>query len=138
MLDEEDYYDDCDDDREAFLDSLLSQVNETAEGIARCNVAYMHSKTFVIWYTKSHGAEYGEKGIRLLSISPGTYDTPMAHAELPLSMAAVNAFAAVKRIGKPTEMAALVEFVLSEDAAYLTSVDILMDGGTQSGQGIYK
>ena len=42
--------------------------------------------------------------------------------------------AAIRRFGKPTEIAAVIAFCASEAPGYLTGVDILVDGGTKDGQ----
>jgi NAD(P)-dependent dehydrogenase (short-subunit alcohol dehydrogenase family) len=46
--------------------------------------------------------------------------------------------AAIKRFGKPEEIAAALAFAASEAAGYLTGVDILMDGGVITGQQVAK
>ncbi|MCB6314227.1 SDR family oxidoreductase, partial [Gordonibacter pamelaeae] len=44
-------------------------------------MAYTVSKNFVVWYTSRMAVRYGSKGIRVVSISPGTFKTPMGDIE---------------------------------------------------------
>lgn len=44
-------------------------------------MAYTISKSFVVWYTSRMAVRHGKKGIRIISISPGTFKTPMDEVE---------------------------------------------------------
>lgn len=90
--------------------------------------AYTTSKNFVIWYTKHFALKVGKRGVRVVSISPGVFMTPMGiHAgEEAAEYAKVGALG---RVGDPVEIAKMMAFILSDDCSYLTATDILYDGG---------
>jgi len=91
-------------------------------------MGYMFSKNFVIWYAAKSACLYGKKGIRVLSVSPGTFETPMGELEgEAASSYAING--ALGRVGQPEEIAELISFLASDAASYMTGTDILCDGG---------
>jgi len=94
----------------------------------RTGVAYAFSKAFVIWLAKKDAARFGEKGLRILSITPGNFDTPMGEAEKEEALRYVQTNA-IKRLGDPDEIAALYATVSDESMGFLTGTDILCDGG---------
>jgi NAD(P)-dependent dehydrogenase (short-subunit alcohol dehydrogenase family) len=114
-------------DEAAFMKKMMARVNLFPKGY-RQHIAYAISKNFVIWYAKTGAAKFGQKGIRVLSVSPGFFDTPMGELEKDLS-AGYTQFCALKRTGQVEEIANLLAFCASDKAGYLTGVDILCDGG---------
>ena len=101
-------------------------------------IAYGLSKAFVIWYTRSLAVEFGTKGARIVSISPGSFDTAMGQLEKDHGASEFLKVSAIKRFGKPEEIAAVLAFCASEGPGYLTGTDILIDGGTRAGQEFKK
>jgi NAD(P)-dependent dehydrogenase (short-subunit alcohol dehydrogenase family) len=97
-------------------------------------LAYAISKNFVHWYSRYLAAEFGERGARVVSVSPGSFDTAMGRLEEDHGAGDLVKSAAVKRFGKPEEVAAVLAFCASEAPGYLTGVDILVDGGTNAGK----
>lgn len=95
--------------------------------------AYSTSKAFVIWYSREMAAAFGAKGARVVSVSPGTFDTAMGRLEVKSGSDKLLDYAALKRFGKPEEVAAVLAFCASEAPGYLTGTDILVDGGTKAG-----
>jgi len=95
--------------------------------------AYSLSKNFVIWYSGRRAAAFGAKGARILSVSPGSFDTPMGRLEEDSGAGRLLDYAALKRFGKPEEVAELLAFCASDKPGYLTGTDILCDGGTRAG-----
>lgn len=91
--------------------------------------AYSISKKFVIWYTQHAAVKYGSSGLRIVSISPGTFATPMGilEGEAASSLALQGALG---RVGDPVEIARMMAFMVSDACSYLTGVDILYDGGS--------
>ena len=94
-------------------------------------LAYAISKAFVIWYTRSLAVAFGERGARIVSVSPGSFDTAMGKLEKDHGAAELLETAAIKRFGRPEEIAAVLAFCAAEASSYLTGVDILVDGGSQ-------
>ena len=116
-------------DCEHFLKKLLFRCRLVPGQFYRRGMAYSLSKHFVIWYSKKNAARFGEKGARILSVSPGTFDTHMGRLEEKSGSVEMLKNAALKRLGRPEEIAELLAFCASDKASYLTGVDILCDGG---------
>ena len=106
-----------------FAQALAAIPEEQANG-----AAYSMSKNFVMWYTKHEAVKYGPKGIRVVSISPGTFNTPMGKVEGE-EAASFALAGALGRLGEPVEIARMMAFMVSDEASYLDGVDILYDGG---------
>jgi NAD(P)-dependent dehydrogenase (short-subunit alcohol dehydrogenase family) len=88
---------------------------------------YSAAKAAVLCLTKTLAAELGPDGIRVNAVAPGIVETPFLDLvpgirdrgpQLPLG-----------RIGRPEEVAAVVAFLLSTDAAYLTGEIVDVNGG---------
>ncbi len=96
---------------------------------------YSAAKAGVIMMTRALAIDHGPDGIRVCSVSPAIFDTPMlarAIAEAPDP----EAYAAVQdegyplgRIGRPEELAAVVAFLASEDAGFVSGRTWVVDGG---------
>jgi NAD(P)-dependent dehydrogenase (short-subunit alcohol dehydrogenase family) len=115
-------------DPEAFISNMLGVLAKFPPE-AQSGGAYSISKNFVTWYAQQSAVLYGKKGIRVVSVSPGTFETPMGVLEGEQA-AGIAANGALGRMGKPEEMANLLAFVTSDAASYLTGADILCDGGS--------
>ena len=114
-------------DREALVKKLLARACNDPKD-ARPGLAYANSKHFVIWVAKSDAARFGAKNVRCLSVTPGNFDTPMGALENK-EAEAFKKYSALKRNGKPEEIAALFALLLDERLGFLTGADIIMDGG---------
>jgi NAD(P)-dependent dehydrogenase (short-subunit alcohol dehydrogenase family) len=95
----------------------------------RSGLAYGVSKAFVKWYSSSQCERFNARGLRIVSVSPGSIDTEMGRLEEQAGAGAMVADAAVPRWGEPQEMGELLAFCVSDRAGYLTGTDILNDGG---------
>jgi NAD(P)-dependent dehydrogenase (short-subunit alcohol dehydrogenase family) len=115
-------------DEGVFMRDMLHACSIAPEEM-RSGIAYAVSKSFVRWYSVSQSERFGGKGLRILSVSPGSIDTEMGRLEAEAGAGALVADAAVPRWGKPEEMAELLSFCASPKAGYLTGTDILNDGG---------
>lgn len=113
---------------EEFKNSILAMLN-AAPAESASGTAYVISKNFVIWYAAQSACQYGRKGLRVLSISPGTFNTPMGELEGEQA-ASFALMGALGRVGEADEIARLMAFIASDSASYLTGTDILCDGGT--------
>lgn len=97
--------------------------------------AYALSKVGVIRAAARAAVRWGPNGGRVVSLAPGIIDTPMGRQELdqqPL-MHDMLAHTPLGRLGEPREIAAVAAFLVSDDASFLTGVDVLVDGGEQAG-----
>jgi len=93
---------------------------------------YAASKGGVLSFTRQLAMEYGPKGVRVLSVSPGTIHTQLVENIFKLrGSSAEKAGEAypMKRIGKPHEIGNVVAFLASDDASFMTAENITVDGG---------
>ncbi|MDG4667081.1 SDR family oxidoreductase [Mycobacterium sp. 236(2023)] len=116
------------DDSDQFMTDLLAACDIAGED-GRSGIAYALSKSFVRWYSVAQAERFNGRGLRILSVSPGSFDTEMGRLEAEAGAGAMVADFAVPRWGNPDEMAALMAFCASDKAGYLTGTDILNDGG---------
>jgi len=87
---------------------------------------YSASKAGLIGAAKSLAIELGKRNITVNCIAPGVIETDMVSQEI---IDYVKPMIAMKRIGKPEEVAAAVSFFLSEHASYITKQVLCVDGG---------
>ncbi|HUH70975.1 MAG TPA: SDR family oxidoreductase [Mycobacterium sp.] len=82
---------------------------------------------------RAASAQWGRRGARINSISPGIISTPMGLQELasPVGdgMRAMIAASATGRLGTPDDIASATAFLLGPDASFITGTDLLVDGG---------
>lgn len=119
-------------DRTAFMKKMMARVRLMPKKY-HADIAYGISKNFAIWYAKTDAMKFGEKGIRVVSVSPGNFATPMGKLEEEEASSYLK-YCAIKRFGDPKDIAELIAFVAGPKPGYLTGVDILMDGGCVSGK----
>ena len=93
--------------------------------------AYAASKAGLIGLTQALAAEYGPQGVRVNAILPGAVDTPMYQQvnNTPEQQAWLTNLHALKRVGKPEEIARSVLYLASDDSAFVTGTASLIDGG---------
>jgi NAD(P)-dependent dehydrogenase (short-subunit alcohol dehydrogenase family) len=95
-------------------------------------VHYSASKGGIIAMTESMAVEWASLGINVNAVAPGAIDTPMSRKGrmTPEDMQSfLNARVPLKRIGKPEEVSAMVVFLASEEASYITGATFYVDGG---------
>ena len=92
---------------------------------------YTASKGGVIGLTETLAIEWAELGINVNAVAPGAIDTPMIQeAKLPEeALKAMLNQVPLKRIGRAEEVSALVVFLASEEASYITGATFYVDGG---------
>ena len=95
--------------------------------------AYAAAKAGIVGLTQVLAAEFGAKGIRANAILPGGTDTPANHANLPGAPEGTRAFVeglhALKRLGRPEEIAQSALHLASDASSFITGVALLVDGG---------
>lgn len=116
--------------------NLAREYLRIAPEASRPGMAYSSSKGFVIRYSAKIAAEFGAKGARVLSVSPGSFDTDMGQLEEDHGFGKMVEYAALKRFGTSDEIAAVLAFAVGRDAGHLTGTDILVDGANKAGLGV--
>jgi meso-butanediol dehydrogenase/(S,S)-butanediol dehydrogenase/diacetyl reductase len=93
--------------------------------------AHSASKGGVIAFTRQLAVEGAADGIRAVSISPGAITTPATEFvfEDPIVRERVLAGNLIKRPGTPADVVAMAVFLASDEASFITGVDMLVDGG---------
>ena len=106
------------------IGSILSSV-----GFGQ-SAAYVAAKHGVAGLTKTAAIDYATQGIRVNAVGPGFIETPLLqdpkNAELVKGIAAMHP---VQRLGQPEEIAALVAFLASDEASFITGSYYTADGG---------
>jgi 3alpha(or 20beta)-hydroxysteroid dehydrogenase len=94
-------------------------------------VAYTASKFAIRGMTKVAAMELGQHGIRVNSVHPGAIDTPMIGEALgrPVDISPIGKKVALRRVGQPEDVAGVVLFLASDDSAYCTGAEFVVDGG---------
>ncbi len=89
---------------------------------------YNAAKAGVLNLTKQMAAELGEHGIRVNAVCPGLIDTKMLR-QANLTDQYIRDWVPMARLGSPDEVAALIAFLASDDAGYVTGEAVVVDGG---------
>ncbi len=122
---------------ELFLKKLIKRSGLAKGEYQQKGFAYSLSKNFVVWYAKKCAFEYGKKGIRVVSLSPGLIATDMGNLEKEEGGMLIP-FSAEERMGKPEELGYALATVADERNGYLAGVDVLCDGGSTNGMKEFK
>jgi len=127
------------------VNEAASHLNEEASVIFNTSVtnvkgfpamaAYASSKAALRSITKTLASEFGSKGIRVNSLSPGPIDTPI-YGKHNVDQEQINDMAGsfpsmvpLGRFGEAREVADVALFLASKDSSYITGAEIPVDGG---------
>jgi len=113
---------------DGFLDVAAARFSDSG-------LAYGWAKRGVIRAAARAARTWGPRGGRVNSVSPGLIDTDMGRQELasqPIMQVMLDA-TPVGRLGRPEEVATLVGFLVSDAAAFISGIDILIDGACLEG-----
>jgi NAD(P)-dependent dehydrogenase (short-subunit alcohol dehydrogenase family) len=100
------------------------------------NVIYAAAKAGLRAAARIFAVELLARGIRVNMVSPGPTETPLINRNVGMSPDAVNALrelmianTPMRRMGEPEEVARAVLFLSSDEASFITGVDLFVDGG---------
>lgn len=110
------------------IGSTAALVADAAEPTAHYNA----SKAGVLALTRQMAAEWASYGIRANAVCPGVIDTPMLRLmDDPVAgQAYLESGVPMRRLGAADEVAAVIVFLASDDASYLTGAAVPVDGGS--------
>lgn len=94
--------------------------------------AYGWSKLGVVMLTKKEASKWGDKSARIIAVSPGVIETPMVAKERktnPETIDKLVELSPVNRIGLPVDITNLIDFLISDNASFITGTEIVIDGG---------
>ena len=107
--------------------NLASDAAFAASGASGAH--YAASKAGVVAVTHRAATALAPHGVTVNAVAPAAIDGPLAQSVLRERLAEKLAEIPVGRLGRPEEVAALVSFLLSDDAAYITGATLDVNGG---------
>lgn len=123
----------------AVLPMMIAQSAGSILNIASINgigthgmEAYSAGKAGVLNLTRNMATKYGHLNVRVNSISPGTVETPHWKPMLeenPQILDEISEWIPMERVGQPDDIAKAALFLVSDDAAWITGTNLVVDGG---------
>lgn len=116
--------------------AIVNIASQRAFASGHAAVAYESAKGGMLALTRSLAVDYGPYGIRTNTLSPGFVLSERALEWVngdPRRVAAMNICIPLRRPGQPAEIASVVAFLLSDEAAFINGAVIPVDGGALSG-----
>jgi acetoacetyl-CoA reductase len=105
----------------------ISSVNGQKGQFGQTN--YSTAKAGIHGFTMSLAQEVATKGITVNTVSPGYIGTDMVRAVRPEILDAIVKSIPMRRLGEATEIASIVSWLASDEAAFATGADFSLNGG---------
>jgi NAD(P)-dependent dehydrogenase (short-subunit alcohol dehydrogenase family) len=117
--------------------SIINMSSIAGHRVGATSVAYAVAKAAMLHLTRCAASELGQRGIRVNSVSPGLIATPAGAAALgaespAAGLSLITKFTsrqALQRPGRTTDVAGMAVFLASDEAAFVTGSDFVVDGG---------
>ncbi len=119
--------------REARFGRIVNVSSVTAVMGSPSEAAYGAAKAGLHGLTRSLARETARRGITVNCVVPGVYETDMTASMPERTQQAILAMIPVGRRGNPDELARAVQFLLADDAGYITGSVLTVDGGLSMG-----
>ncbi len=113
--------------------AIVNMASTAGLSGVRGMAAYVASKHGVIGLTKVAALDYAERNIRVNVVAPGPILTDRIKALSDEARASIAQTVPLRRLGLPGEVAALVVWLCSDQAAFMTGATLTIDGGRLSG-----
>lgn len=133
---------------QSVVDTNLTAPFAVTQAAARCSVSsithiasiegthpapghahYAASKAALIMHARAAASEYGPRGIRVNTVSPGLISRPGISDQWPEGVARWQAAAPLTRLGSPEDIGNACVFLASDLASFITGHDLVVDGG---------
>ena len=108
----------------------LINISSTSAQSGEGPVHYVTSKAALIGLTRGLAREVAARGIRVNAVVPGPTDTPLMRSIPDEWIASIERAVPLGRMGQPTEVAAAVAFLASEESSYVTGSVLTVNGGS--------
>jgi NAD(P)-dependent dehydrogenase (short-subunit alcohol dehydrogenase family) len=110
----------------------VSSVSAQRGGGTYSKVPYSASKAALIGFSRALARELGPHGVTVNCVAPGPIDTDIMGGTLtPERKAELGAHGMVGRVGTAAEVAALIAYLLGQDAGFITAATYDINGGLQ-------
>jgi NAD(P)-dependent dehydrogenase (short-subunit alcohol dehydrogenase family) len=115
---------------------IVNVSSLTVLGVSQ-RTSYAAAKAALISFTRTWALELATSAITVNAIAPGPTETELFRANSPPGSASEARFLSIvpmRRLARPTEIAASIAFLLSEEAGFITGQTLFVDGGASIGK----